>query len=311
MPSSSRVGAQRVFRGQLLGDLARQRRVEPALHVDAGQFVQLILGLGGEFGSLAGEVGFLRVLLRADGDVLAGGHGHRAGHQPGHAGNQYLRAPGAGRGDADDEAGRRHDAVIGAQHGGAQPADALGAVFFAVGSWHGWDPLGSSSSEGWMCSAISVGRAATRCRRGDPGTFTSLYPRRGWLEEKWRRRGEGRGGELELSMVNGQIVNCQWSTVNGRGARGEGRGARGGGRGRSCPHAEARARTPGGYRGTRSPSRRRARGAARGCCLPAGRAGSRLRLPAWRCAPGRAASAACAPGRRQAWCRIAACSRPC
>ena len=35
------------------------------------------------------------------------------------------------RGDADDQARRRHDAVVGAEHGGAQPADALAAMALA------------------------------------------------------------------------------------------------------------------------------------------------------------------------------------
>jgi hypothetical protein len=38
----------------------------------------------------------------------------------------------AGRGDTDDETGGRDDAIVGAQHGGAQPADSIGAVTLGV-----------------------------------------------------------------------------------------------------------------------------------------------------------------------------------
>ena len=67
----------------------------------------------------------LGVGLRADRDVLARGHRHRARDQPGDAGDQHRCARPLGRGDAEDQARGRDDAVVGAEHRGAQPADAV------------------------------------------------------------------------------------------------------------------------------------------------------------------------------------------
>jgi hypothetical protein len=45
-------------------------------------------------------------------------------------------------GNADDEAGCRDDAVVGAKHGGAQPADTAGQMPLTVmtASWHALIP---------------------------------------------------------------------------------------------------------------------------------------------------------------------------
>jgi hypothetical protein len=78
--------------------------------------------------ALAIELGFFGVGLGMHRDVFAGGHRHRAGHQAGHAGDQHRLAAAVGRGHPEHQAGGGHDAVVGAEHGGAQPADSTGAV---------------------------------------------------------------------------------------------------------------------------------------------------------------------------------------
>ena len=64
----------------------------------------------------------------------------RAGHQPCHPRDKNIVVAGAGRRHAHQQAGGGDDAVIGAQHGGAQPANAIGTVAFGVSAGHGIPP---------------------------------------------------------------------------------------------------------------------------------------------------------------------------
>lgn len=65
---------------------------------------------------------------RAEQHANAGGHRHGAGHQCRNTADQNAGVAGTGRGDADDEAGGRDDAIVGAKHGCAQPANAIGPM---------------------------------------------------------------------------------------------------------------------------------------------------------------------------------------
>lgn len=56
----------------------------------------------------------------------------RACDEPGQAGNQDLPARAARGRHADNEARGGDDAIVGAEHGGAEPADALDEVTFAM-----------------------------------------------------------------------------------------------------------------------------------------------------------------------------------
>lgn len=62
-------------------------------------------------------------LPRADRDVLAGGHRHRAGGQPSGPRQQNLGLSSAARSHADDQAGGRDDPVVRPQNRGPKPAD--------------------------------------------------------------------------------------------------------------------------------------------------------------------------------------------
>ena len=57
-----------------------------------------------------------------------GGHRQRAGDQPGDPRRDDRRADAPGRRDAEHEARGRHDAVVGAEHGGAQPVGPVAEV---------------------------------------------------------------------------------------------------------------------------------------------------------------------------------------
>jgi hypothetical protein len=126
------MGTDGVMRRQLLGHLPRQAGLQPPADVDGCQFMQLRGRILLEFRPLARQVGILGVRLRMNRDIFTSGHRHGSGHQPRDTGHQNVAVTRAGSRDTDHEAGCRHDAVVGAQHRGAQPADALGAVTFSV-----------------------------------------------------------------------------------------------------------------------------------------------------------------------------------
>ena len=117
------MGAQGVLRHELLGNLPRQRRVDTALDVDVGELLLLERSVLAQLLALACEVGLLGVGLRTDGDILAGGHRHGAGHQPGDARDQHRVLGRGRRGHADDQARGRDDPVVGPEHGSTQPPD--------------------------------------------------------------------------------------------------------------------------------------------------------------------------------------------
>ena len=128
----ARMGAEGVVRHELPGHLVGECRIEPALDVDARQLAPLAGRVAQQFGLLAGAVGLLGVGLRMDRDELAGGHRHRPGDQRRHAGQQDRAVVGARDADAEHEARSRHDAVVRAEHGRAQPADAVAKVAFGM-----------------------------------------------------------------------------------------------------------------------------------------------------------------------------------
>src|SRR5690606_3048230 len=85
---------------------------------------------------LTRDVGFFGVRLRTHRDVLARRHRHRAGDHARHAGAQDFALPRRCSGDADHKACGGDDAVIGAQHGGPQPAYAGNQMAFGVQTTH-------------------------------------------------------------------------------------------------------------------------------------------------------------------------------
>ena len=123
------VGAQRILRHKLLGDLCRESRCEPAINVDLRQLAHLGPRLLIERALFSLKVGGFRIGLRADRDVFARRHRHRACRPAGEGGGEDLPAARRGGGDADHEARRRDDAVIGPQHGRPQPSDAMDEMF--------------------------------------------------------------------------------------------------------------------------------------------------------------------------------------
>jgi len=128
----AQMAIERVVRGELRGDLLGEWTVEPALLVDLGQFFELEFGIGREFEGFLGDIGFFGVALRANRHIFARRHRHGARDQPRGAGHENRRARCARSGDPGDQAGGRHDPVVGAEDRGAQPTNAACGVGFTV-----------------------------------------------------------------------------------------------------------------------------------------------------------------------------------
>jgi hypothetical protein len=121
-----RVGGERIVSGQFLGGLARGLRGETSCLVKAGQLVQLGIGLEFQFLAFSVQQCPFGVALSADRHIFANRHRQRAGGQPGDAGSEHRLPFGGGSGDADDNASRRDDPIVGAQDAGPKPVEFIG-----------------------------------------------------------------------------------------------------------------------------------------------------------------------------------------
>ena len=126
------MGSQGVFRRELLGNLSRKGLIDTALYVDFGKLIEFKLGIVAQLLAFACEIRLFRVGLRADGHILAGGHRHGARNQTRDTRDQDSALRRRRRGDADDQAGGRNDAIVGPKHCGPQPPNAVDKVVFRV-----------------------------------------------------------------------------------------------------------------------------------------------------------------------------------
>ena len=117
---------------QLASHLVGQWPVETPVNVDSCKLPLFAHRVLLQFAPFPVQIGVLCVLLRVDGDELARGHRHGAGDQPRDTGQQNRPMLGTCSGHAKHQAGGRHDAVVGSQHGGPQPADAIAVVMLCV-----------------------------------------------------------------------------------------------------------------------------------------------------------------------------------
>src|SRR5689334_1751164 len=113
---------------ELGGNLLGEPSGEPSLAVDPGQLRALADRVAHELAPLEVEIGALGIRLRADRDVLPGGHRGGAGHKPRDARRHDRGAARIGSGNTDDDRRHRDDAVVRAEHGGAQPPGAMAEV---------------------------------------------------------------------------------------------------------------------------------------------------------------------------------------
>lgn len=126
------VRGQRVLRHQLFRDRAGDLRLHPALYIDAGELPVLGRRIGCQLALLPIEVGGFSIGLGTDGNILSSRHRHRTGDQPRESCQHDTMASGGGSCHPDDQAAGRKQAVVGAQHGGPQPANPPNVVSFKV-----------------------------------------------------------------------------------------------------------------------------------------------------------------------------------
>ena len=126
---------ERIFRHQLAGHQPGEVRLETPLHVNGNELLFFGFRLRRQLVSFEIEVGAFGVRLRADRHIFTRCHGQGTGDQAGDTREQDFVTVGAGGRDADDQAGRRDDPVIGSEDCGAQPADPVRAVPFALWHW--------------------------------------------------------------------------------------------------------------------------------------------------------------------------------
>jgi hypothetical protein len=108
------VRGQSVLGHQFTGDDMRGRVIYAALAIDPGELFLFAGKVCGQFGPLACQVGLFGIMLRTDRDMFARSHGHGARHQCRQRCNQDAGPRTAGRSDAEDQAGRGKNAVVGA-----------------------------------------------------------------------------------------------------------------------------------------------------------------------------------------------------
>ncbi len=121
-----------IVRGELICDLLRKHTVQPATDIDIDEFVALAMRIGRELVLFEFAFGLLGVRLRTHRHILACGHRQRASDKAGDTCNQHAAARSLGTGYADNEARGRQNAIVGAEHGRTQPADAIVLVALAM-----------------------------------------------------------------------------------------------------------------------------------------------------------------------------------
>jgi len=116
----------------LRGDLIGERVIKTSLYIDVSQFGVLASAIRRQFLAFPVEIGALGVRLRADGDVLAGGHRHRARYQTRDPRDEDAAAASVGCRHTDDQTRGGDQPVIRPEDGRPEPADTVGAMHFGL-----------------------------------------------------------------------------------------------------------------------------------------------------------------------------------
>jgi hypothetical protein len=115
------VGRQRVMLGELDRDETGGLGLQALVGVERRKLIQFLLRIVGQFAPLRYELGSLTVALTTDGDVLAEAHRDGTRDEARQSCGEYWSTIRGGTGNTDDQACRRYDPVVGAEHTGTKP----------------------------------------------------------------------------------------------------------------------------------------------------------------------------------------------
>jgi hypothetical protein len=114
------------------GYLLRETRAQAASAINSRRFCMLAPLVFRKLAALDVRVSFLRVALRAYGNILASGDRHGAGDKTCDARDEDCAMGHVRGGDTDHEARRGQDPVVRTEHGCTEPADSVSVMPFRV-----------------------------------------------------------------------------------------------------------------------------------------------------------------------------------
>src|ERR1039457_6228343 len=124
--------AECVLLHELPGDLLRETRAQAASAINSRKFCTLAHLVFRKLAALDVSVRFLRVALRAYGNILASGHRHGACDESCDARYEDCAMGHIRGGDTDHETRRGQDPVVRTEHGCTEPADSVGIMPFGM-----------------------------------------------------------------------------------------------------------------------------------------------------------------------------------
>ena len=128
----ARMGDQGIFRHQLLGNLPRKGLIDTTLGVDFSELIKFKLDILTQLLAFVHEIRLFCVGLRANGHILASGHRHGARYQSRDTRDQDIVLRRGRCGNADDQACRRDNPIVGAEDRCSQPPNAVDKVVLRV-----------------------------------------------------------------------------------------------------------------------------------------------------------------------------------
>src|SRR3954471_726435 len=130
------MGRKRVVCHELVRDLPRESRLEPARNIDAGQLHTFAFVVDFQFPLFTFKLSVFCIGLRVNRYIFSSRHRHSTCNQSSESRDENTVARRARGSHADDKTRGRDNPVIGAENGGAQPSYTTCLMAFAVFELH-------------------------------------------------------------------------------------------------------------------------------------------------------------------------------